>query len=62
MNGVTVETRFSCCCKVVVDGHVVEVDCLVSDLVRGFDILLGMDVVAKLDGVDRAWKSVVAVD
>ena len=28
-----------------------EVDCLVSDIVQGFGILVGMDAVAKLDGV-----------
>ena len=51
MNGEMVETEFSYSCMLVVGGHVVEVDCLVSDIVRGFGILVGMDAVAKLDGV-----------
>lgn len=51
MNGEVVETDYSYCCKLVVGGRSIEVDCLVSDIVRGFGILLGMDVVTKLGGV-----------
>ena len=51
MNGEAVESKFSCSCVLMVGGHVVEVDCLVSDIVRGFGILVGMDAVAKLGGV-----------
>ena len=51
MNGEMVETEYSYICKLVVGSRSIEVDCLVSDIVRGFGILLGMDVVAKLGGV-----------
>lgn len=51
MNGEAVETQFSYLCVVLVGGHEVKVDCLVSDIAQDYDILIGMDTVVTLSGV-----------
>lgn len=51
MNGESVEVKHTQNCKLVVGGRSIVLECLVSDILRGYDILLGMDVVAKMGGV-----------
>ena len=50
MNGESATCRGSIVGDIVVSGASVAVDCLVSDVVPGFDLLLGMDVIRALGG------------
>lgn len=51
MNGNSVASSGSCSCDLVVAGERVRVRCLASEIVPGFDILLGMDAIQLLGGV-----------
>ena len=51
MNGEEVNCSESCMCEVVVDGRCVMLDCIVSNVMPGFCVLLGMDAINRLGGV-----------
>jgi hypothetical protein len=51
MDGSSVQCTRGAIVRVVVDGEVVEIDCLVVDTVPGYDVLLGMDTIRQLGGV-----------
>ena len=51
MNGDVVTCERSFVCVVKVDDRVIRLNCLVSDIVHGFDMLLGMDAISILGGV-----------
>ena len=51
MNGESVEYMEVCTCNVKVENQIVQLDCIVSKVVPGFGILLGMDAVNQLGGV-----------
>jgi ribonuclease HI len=52
MNGELSECQFAVVLNVVVHGMTVVLDCLVADVVPGYDLLLGMDGVKELGGVE----------
>jgi ribonuclease HI len=51
MNGDVMACESSCRVLVLVGGHEFSLDCLVTELLPGFDMLLGMDAVAIIGGV-----------
>ena len=51
MNGEKVSVRFSWDCEVGLGGFSIDLNCLVSCLLPGFDLLLGMDAIEKMGGV-----------
>ena len=51
-NGAICDAKFSSLIALSFEGKTVEVDCLVADLFSGCDLLIGMDVVLCLGGVN----------
>ena len=51
MNGIQVDCVSSCKLKVTVGHKLVELDCLVMDMLPGYDMLMGMDAMKSLGGV-----------
>jgi len=47
MNGSVAECTFSALVNVVIQDREMELNCIVADIVPGFDLLLGMDVVER---------------
>jgi predicted aspartyl protease len=60
MDGSTVACVLSCGVDAVVDGTTVSLDCLVVDVLPGYQILLGMDAVKALGGVRVSGSGAVA--
>lgn len=54
MNGDVVTCERSFNCEVFVNGRIVRLGCLVSDILHGVDMLLGMDAISLLGGVSIA--------
>ena len=52
MNGAVCDAKFSSVIALSFEGKTVEVDCLAADLFSGCDLLIGMDVVLCLGGVN----------
>ena len=52
MNGAVCDAKFSSVIALSFEGKTVEVDCLVADLFSGCDLLIGMDAVLSLGGVN----------
>ena len=51
MNGQRVSNVHSCACEVQIGESIVSVDCLITNVVPGYGVLLGMDIIDKLGGV-----------
>ena len=52
MNGSVEECKCSALVDVVVQGCEIKIDCLVTDIVSGFDLLFGMGAIRRLIGED----------
>ena len=50
MNGQSVECLRRCNCKICFDAITLELDCVISELIPEFDLILGMDAIRSLGG------------